>query len=345
MKRGFRYLLILLCMVQLSSCNYKEGQPLRRNVTGKAGGVLVVMSDKSWDDIPGNLIRKTFGQPQLALPQEEPILDITRIPNEAFKDVFLTTRNILQTRISPLVETSGVVFYDNVWAYPQATVQINARNNEEFEKLFNENSDKLISYFLKAERQRLTMNYRQYHERAISSILEEKYDLSLQAAPGFQLSQERPNFVWLRFETPEISQGLLVYWFPYQSDSTFTPNYLLAQRDSFLKANVPGPTPGSFMGTERRIDPLFQITTHNGNYAAEMRGLWRVENDFMGGPYLMLAELDACRKRVVVVDGYVYAPSKEKRNLLRQGEAMVYSLRFKDQEKNDKINSQIKMGN
>lgn len=59
----------------------------------------------------------------------------------------------------------------------------------------------------------------------------------------------------------------------------------------------------------------------------------------------MLAELDACRKRVVVVDGYVYAPSKEKRNLLRQVEAMVYSLRFKDQEKNDKINSQIKMGN
>jgi hypothetical protein len=76
-----------------------------------------------------------------------------------------------------------------------------------------------------------------------------------------------------------------------------------------------------------------------------MRGLWRLVNDFMGGPYVTLAELDASNQRVVIALGYVYAPSKNKRNFLRQVEAMIYSLKMNNQAKNDKIQSQVRMGN
>jgi len=55
--------------------------------------------------------------------------------------------------------------------------------------------------------------------------------------------------------------------------------------------------------------------------------------------------LDASNQRIVVVFGYVFAPSKDKRNLLQQVEAMVYSLKMNNQAENDKISSQIKMGN
>jgi hypothetical protein len=99
------------------------------------------------------------------------------------------------------------------------------------------------------------------------------------------------------------------------------------------------------MTTEKRIPALFGVTEHNKNYAAETRGLWILENDFMGGPYIALDELDAVNQRIVSVFGYVYAPSKDKRNYLQQVEAMVYSLKMNKQAENDKINSQVKMGN
>lgn len=338
-------LTISFVLLLLSSCTQKGQQIMHKNITGKAGELVVVISDKSWDDLPGNLLRRTLAQPQLALPQDEPLFDLIKVPHEAFKDIFQSTRNILQTRISPIVENPGISFNDNVWAYPQATVQINARNNEEFEKLFNENSDQIIGYFLKAERERMTTNYRDYHDKAVLNTLESKYSIMLNVPPGFTISRENKDFVWIRYETPEISQAIFVYWFPYTSDSTFTLNYLINKRDSMLKANVPGPLEGSYMATERRVEQLFQVTQHNGNYAADIRGLWRVENDFMGGPFIMLAELDAFRQRVVVADGYVYAPSKDKRNFIRQVEAMVYSMRFKDQDKNDRLNKQAQMGN
>ena len=342
MKPFFTALALILF---LAGCSESGKQIMHKNITGKAGELVIVISGKSWDDIPGKILRQTLAQPQQSLPQDEPLFDLISVPHEAFKEIFQTTRNIIQTRISPIVENPGVIFTDNVWAYPQATVQINARNNEEFETIFAENSDNIIAYFLKAERERMAENYRNYHGKAVRNILDQKYDILLNVPPGFQVTREAENFVWIRYETPEISQAIMVYWFPYTSDSTFTVNYLLNKRDSILRANVPGPLEGSYMATERRVDPLFQIIRHNKNYAADLRGLWKVQNDFMGGPYVMLAELDAYRQRVVVADGYVYAPSKNKRNFIRQIEAMVYSLAFNDQDKNDRLNSQAQMGN
>ena len=94
------------------------------------------------------------------------------------------------------------------------------------------------------------------------------------------------------------------------------------------------------MATETRLDQIQNITKYNGNYASEMRGLWRVKNDFMGGPYISLAVLDESNQRVIVAFGYVYAPSKEKRNFLRQVEAMIYSLKLNNQDENDKLSKQ-----
>jgi Domain of unknown function (DUF4837) len=336
---------LLLLLFSTSACLKKSGQFIHRNITGKAGEIIVVMSKVAWDDKPGNLMRKTLAQTQFSLPQEEPLFDLVFIPHEGFKEIFHTAGNIIQAKISPIIENAGVIFADDVWAYPQATVQINARNNEEFEKLFNENSGKIIAYFLKAEQNRLVLNYYKMYEKNVYNSLEEKYSVFLKVPPGFSITSKGKDFAWIRFETPEISQVIMIYTFPYKSDSTFTLKYLIQKRDSFLMANVPGPVKGSYMATEFIAEPIFTIIRHNGNYAADVRGLWRVKNDYMGGPFIMLSELDAYRQRIVVADGYVYAPTRDKRNLIRQVEAMVYSLQFKDQEKNDKINSQLKTGN
>ncbi|WP_372932317.1 DUF4837 family protein [Mariniphaga sediminis] len=336
---------LLFAFIALVSCKNNEGSGLSKNVTGKAGELIVVITNESWEGAPGELIRKTLAQEHIALPQDEPLFDLVKVPPEGFKSIFKTTRNIIQTRISPNVDSIGVSFRDDVWARPQATVIIQAKSKEEFEKLFNENKERILSYFVNAERKRLTGNYNKFFERGIYNVLNENYGVTMKVAPGFQIAEQKEDFIWFRYETPEISQGIVLYTFPYVSDSAFTVGYQLKMRDSTLRVNVPGPTAGSYMATERRVEQIYNILEHNGNYASEMRGLWRVMNDFMGGPYVSLAELDAASQRIIVAFGYVYAPSKDKRNLLRQVEAMIYSLKLNNQAENDKINSQVKMGN
>jgi len=82
------------------------------------------------------------------------------------------------------------------------------------------------------------------------------------------------------------------------------------------------------MSTEKRILPAYREFLRNNQYYTELKGLWRLEGDFMGGPFISLSTVDTIRNRVVTVEGYVYAPKNDKRNFLRQTEAILYTLEF-----------------
>lgn len=344
MKR-ITFILSLLVVLSLFLSACKDDTNLRKKITGKAGELVVVIPKETWEGEAGLAIKKVLAQPQLSLPQDEPLFDLIDVPPVAFKEIFKTSRNIINVRISPTVDSAKVEFKKDIWAWPQAVVNVQAKSAEEMASVFNSQSDRIVAYFLKAERDRLIMNYKKYSEKAVKNTLKKNLNITLSVPPGFVVAGEGENFTWVRYDSPDIMQGIAVYSFPYTSDRTFTADYLLQKRDSVLKAYIDGPTQGSYMTTEHQLPPLFNVFDFKKNYAAEMRGLWKVQNDFMGGPYVNLTVLDAANNRVLVLDGFVYAPRFNKRNYLRQVEAMIYSLELPDQAKNDKIRSEIEMGN
>ncbi len=129
------------------------------------------------------------------------------------------------------------------------------------------------------------------------------------------------------------SKGIMIYSFPHVGKGTFSQKYLLNKRDSILKKNVPGPTKGSYMSTDMVFPPMYKTTHIDGEKIVEMRGLWKVVGDMMGGPWILHAHLDKKNNRVIVLDAYVYSPEKnDKRDKIRQLEAVLYS--YKKMEKN-----------
>ena len=63
-----------------------------------------------------------------------------------------------------------------------------------------------------------------------------------------------------------------------------------------------------------------------GGYAYEARGLWYMENDGMGGPFVSHSRVDTVNNNVIVVEGFVFAPEKMKRGLIRRVEGALYTL-------------------
>lgn len=327
----------------LLSCNSKRTR--YETITGKAGEVVVVIGKETWKGSTGALIREFLAQPVSSLPQDEPMFNLIDVPPDAFVNLFKSSRNILTVKISSTYTESKVEFTKDTWAYPQAVVNIQASSAENFQEVFKANANKIIAYFLKAEKDRMKDVYLKSHEKAIFNTLQDKFDIRLYLPTGFNIVKEDSAFVWARYDTPLITQNIFVYTYKYDSDSIFTQKEQLIKRNLVTKKYIPGPTPGSYMTTEMELPVDFNILKHNGNYASETRGLWKVENDFMGGPFISLSVLDASRRRVVTVEGNVYAPKNDKRNYLRQLEAMVYSLEFPNQKINDKITKQLESGN
>jgi hypothetical protein len=338
-------LLIPLIAVVAMSCGI-DGTVLMKPVTGKPGETVIVIAEGHWKGTPGDTIFKYLTQPQLGLPQEEPILDIVNIPPRAFKAIFKTARNIILTKISTTVKEPSIKIQKDIWAAPQVVLSIQAPDENSFATFFRDKSDIIIAAFAKAERERLMSTYgdRRFLNKAVYNTMKDSNNFFFNMPKGYTFAKEEEDFAWIRYETPMISQGIFAYWYPYKSDSTFTLKYLLNKRDSLLKKYVPGSVPGSWMTTERRYVPTFQAFKLNGNYSVEIRGLWKAEGDFMGGPFVSLTTLDPIRQRIVTLEGYVYAPMYDKREYLRQLEAMIYSIKFPDQKKNDKINRMYELG-
>ena len=63
---------------------------------------------------------------------------------------------------------------------------------------------------------------------------------------------------------------------------------------------------------------------------AELRGLWRTEKAFMGGPFLSYTVLDEKRNRIITAEGFVFAPSLDKRNYVRELQAIIQTVEIID---------------
>lgn len=347
MKRAMlKSLVLFLSFLSLGSCNLDKGARME-TITGKSNEVVIVIGKEIWKGEVGSLMRRVLAQPQSSLPQSEPIFSLVDVPPEAFINLFKSHRNIITVKISSTFTEPKIEFVRDTWAYPQVVVNIQASSAENFEELFTANGEKIIGYFLKAEKERLKKTYLDSHEKSVYNVLNKEFEIKLYVPVGFKLVKKDSSFAWIRYDTPLITQNIFVYTYPYESDSAFTNKYLVAKRNQVTRQNIPGPTTGSYMTTEMRLPQDVNYLTYQGNYACEMRGLWKVENDFMGGPFISLTVLDPSKKRVVTVEGNVYAPKNNKRNYIRQLEAMIYSLEFseKNQKVNDNLNKQLKSGN
>ncbi len=94
-----------------------------------------------------------------------------------------------------------------------------------------------------------------------------------------------------------------------------------------MKINIPGAQEGMYMSTDSLMTDVRPISVQ-GDYALEARGLWRVKGDFMGGPFVSHVRLDKANQRIIVSEIFIYSPDKMKRNLVRQMEASLYTLKL-----------------
>jgi hypothetical protein len=82
------------------------------------------------------------------------------------------------------------------------------------------------------------------------------------------------------------------------------------------------------MTTFREYPPKITETSLSDKYATKLIGLWNIEGALMGGPFVTYAFLNTEGNRVYYLHGFVFAPGKDKRNYLRQVEAIIRSARY-----------------
>ena len=329
MKKFFLFTLIVLA---ITGCDdiLETVTGTKRGSIGNPYEVLVVCNEDIWEAPAGRALFYCLDTDVPGLPQSERSFRITRVDEERFTGVSKAFRNIIYVDINGDKYTqTAFKFTRDVFSKPQIFMKIQSPSMEDFEQFVSKNSQVIVDFFTNVEMERqIKLLQSSYNEDAYK-VVEEMFGCQLRVPYQLGGNKKSENFVWLSdFNTPRAEiMSFVVYSYPYTSTDNFSRENFIHTRDSVMKKNMPGSKPGQYM---RTVDWTVDITEgmYRDRYIQVARGLWEMENDIMGGPFVSHSVVDEVNNRVIVAEAFVYAPNRKKGSLMRKLEASLYTLRL-----------------
>ncbi len=314
-------------------------------ITGCAGGetgykqpsqgapyeIVVVAGHAEWDGAVGDTLRAMFQKRFPMINREEPRFDVLRVLPEGFKRLITRHRNIMILNVDKQYAEPSLELLRDVYAKGQIVLVAKASDDAALLGLIDAERDDIILLLEHAERERDVANANGFTPKEIATLIKDKFGIEMGTGSGFTVRSESDNFLWISYEMPTASQGIIIYDYPFSGLKDFDMENLLRRRDEFV-SRIPGENPGSHMITNPEMTELVYKKI-DGRQWSEMHGFWDVKGDFMGGPYVNYSTLDAPNQRVVAIDFYVYSPNPQlkQRNYKRQLEHYLYTVRFPQQ--------------
>jgi hypothetical protein len=307
----------------LGACN--SGSVLT-NSTGAPNEVIVVMPTAQWNGSAGEALKDALNKSVPGLPQPESQLTVSYTDPANFDGFLKVVRNILMVEIDHTMYTKTTMTQSfNLWARNQAILKIKSPDEASFDLFVAQREAEITDFFIAQERSRKQELLKKNYNLSVQNQIKDQFGIDISIPEDMKNARDTTDFFWVTNDAKKGRQDLIVYSFPYTDQNTFTKEYLIAKRDSVLKANLPGVFPNSYMTTEMRYDPIYTPLEINGKYVGELRGLWKMVGDMMGGPFVSHARVDTKNQRVIVTEGFVFAPETKKRNHVRSLEAILYS--------------------
>lgn len=321
-------LLFIISLVTTSGCTKDMVVP---HASGRPYEVMVVMGDKEWQAKQGRALFAVLDTDIPGLPQPERSFHISQVDPAHFDQILNIFRNIIIVEINKQLYTkTSMKFTRDKYATDQIVLTIQSPTPEEFADFCFDHGQEIIDFLTKMEMNRLIKELHGKYSKKTAELAHELFDCEFYAPDEIQSYKKGKDFFWTSSNGASGMVNICMYSYPYEGPETFNKQYVLAKRDSVMAVNIPGTLPSMHMATDTLCTFVKPIVVHN-QYAMEARGLWYMENDGMGGPFVSHSRVDTTRNIVIVVEGFVFAPEKMKRGLMRRLEGSLYTLNLPDE--------------
>lgn len=312
---SFRLRSIIVTVVifwTISGCQFSNNS-IKPRAIGAPDELLIVVDNKVNTGDTTNFEKLYFSDEFPGLPQSEPLFRVHQIKNRLYKGHMTNFRNVLKLKTDATLESPEINFEHERWAVNQRFVEITARNKHDLHMLLQKELVRIKRFFYEGEVYRLAREYRQISNSKFSSFIKEQFGVAVIIPSDFYVKADTAGFMWLENETRQATYGVMIYK-EASGDKQMTVSGLVEMRNRWLGDRIKGSQPGSYMTTEDMVPVSADTLVVNGRKWIELRGLWRMSGDFMGGPFVSLfTEVDG---EWVVVEGFIFAPGSLRKALL-----------------------------
>lgn len=323
--------LLLLGALLMGGCG-KQQKSAMGGLFGASGSPMEMVAVVPLEyDTPAlrDSIKAAFGRPMPILPQAEPMVTVMTTTEQNFSQMFKSMRNVLYVSIDPEVYTRpSVGLARDQFVAGQLIIHAKAESMEGFYQLLRQRGEYLSDLIHQEEMKRLSASFETSYSSALAKLVEDTIGgWTINATNLVKFTNTADNFVWASDLGQKGRTDLMIYTYPLETVGSLEPNHIIAMRDSVLQQNVKGQYENSYMTTEKRITPRVRKFEYNGLQRVELRGLWSMVGDMMGGPYVLHAIPDVANGRVIVVEVSVFNPGGSKKGLVLYAESQLYTLR------------------
>jgi len=313
---------------------------------GDAGEVLLVIDSTKWDGDLGQEVKKVFLDRIEGLPQPEPMFSIFHVDPTKFQGFLRQHKNIViistfesqtagskylkqfftKESLDQIMRDTSVFMTNSTDEYSkgQHIMNLFSKDDKTLIKHLRKNKSRIQDIFNKVERKRLIGSLQKARKKTLEASLQEKHDFKIMLPEGYKLAKDSANFIWLRFPEYDFDKNLIITYKNYTSEDAFELENIIGWRDEIARKHTKDPdNPNYYVITEQNVPISERTITLDGKYAVEARGLWRLKERYVGGPFLSYTFVDQESNRLYYIEGFVSAPSGKKREYMREIEAIL----------------------
>ena len=294
-----RYTIIFILFL---GCNGDQNHTLPFS-TGTHSEIVVVIDDSLWENKLNKTFSQVFNEPIKGLGKAEKEFNIIQINNSEFSQVFRRHKNI-------------IIFSDNEktqndkWAKDQLVIQLNINSNT---NSLLETFQKVKSIFVIDELNYLRKKTKKTSNKLIENQIKKRFNIEVLIPKKYTNIIMSNELCWMQYnpkEKDEISQILV---FTLNEAKKTIDNTILNAVDSVFFKYIKGGAEHTFVKIEKLYNPHIEQNI--------CRGLWRLENGFMGGPFIFKTYF--FDKKTVISLAFTFSPNTQKRDIIKEFEAIL----------------------
>lgn len=351
-----RNIFFLVVVVYFSSCDLEKTAKMQSNLpyaNGKPGEIIVVMDSAQWRGEAGKEVRATFGELVYYLPREESQFSLNQIDPVDFKSILKLQKNIIFVTVLgdnsegnrklkkhftkeslDMIEKDPTLFMypkKDEFAKGQEILHLFSETEEQLIENISNNRKKLLQHFMNVEDKRSYKSlYTAKEVIGVSNHIEDKLGCKLKVPFGFEIAMEDSTFIWLRSFNPDFDKNIFISYVDYTSEEMFSLGNLIKLRTEVSKSYIryKPEDPESYLLTETDNFEVFRNKINfKGQYAVELRGLWKVNKIYMGGPFISYSMVDEATNRFYYIEAFLFSPGKPQRDIMRELDTIIKTFK------------------
>lgn len=321
------FIALVLCTAPFVGCTVKPQHPAKTSI-GMPYEAFVVCDNDAWSEGVDSVVYRTLGARVLGLPRPESYFYVVdhKGPKQ-LTDMDRKYSNILSINLNASFVEPTLQVEDNVYAYPQTIVTLNAANADAAKYYLEAYAGEICGLFEIGERNRSLAHSRRSSTPKLVEAFTNHLGIEMHIPAGFARANSGDrNLLWFMRDYEKKAQYIFAFETDYTDEKDLTGEWLERMLINKL-AVVHSDKPGAYMTISQSAPIYWSELEINDRTWYEMRGCWEVTFDQMGGPFVSFSTLDPQSQTIKTILFALYAPEEAQRGLMGELEYLIYTTK------------------